>query len=191
MQTAKRQQPGILSATTRVSTGARRSRAPLVPLSSGAWSAARKHRPPTASRCHRSPQCRWTSWGTFSEGLSMRRRTRRLSRGGCPVSEADICQRSWGAAGQHVCYLPEGHSGIHLCACSWTEEGAPPAPESSRVKAYPPRLEAEITIAARELWWAQEVPEYPPDKDRWMRAAAALPRDEMLRLVDQSDQTSG
>jgi hypothetical protein len=55
---------------------------------------------------------------------------------------------------------------------------------------YTPRA---LDLVARELWWRQENAEYPPDKERWRTAAAALPIDEfytLLRATRMADPAS-
>ena len=45
------------------------------------------------------------------------------------------------------------------------------------------RTKGEVELVAKELWWAQESAEVPPDKTRWFAAALALTDAEFAALL--------
>lgn len=45
-----------------------------------------------------------------------------------------------------------------------------------------------LDLVARELWWRDEPSEYPPDKERWRTAAAALPLPVFQALLREAEE---
>lgn len=50
------------------------------------------------------------------------------------------------------------------------------------------RFAGDIELVAKELWWAQDTPEVPADRERWALEAAALDDESFAVLLARANE---
>ena len=51
-------------------------------------------------------------------------------------------------------------------------------------------VDRAVELVARSLWWDQEIPEYPPDHERWRAAALTLPSGEFGERLAREEEAA-